>query len=82
MTTTVEIVDFVRQTARGAADEIAAFLGPQGFAELEVEAETMLALSKGASASGDHRRRETWEHHAALNLLLAARCILGRPDDS
>ena len=73
MPTPGEIADRAHELARGAVDDLTQFIG-EGWLEND-EADIHLAVSadarSGATAS---ESRETWEHFAAIDLVIGARC--------
>jgi hypothetical protein len=80
MPTANEIAERARALVHEAAAELAAFIGPVDLATT-VDAEMLLANRASEEGEVDaHLRASSWERHAALNILLAARCIAGLYD--
>jgi hypothetical protein len=82
--TPAEVAEFALSVARDGDDRIATFIGP--FHADDEDADAELILAEAAYEARDDRaarRRESWERHAALNLLLGAKCAarFGAPDE-
>ena len=73
MRTPQEIADEALRLAEAAVTELAQFIG-RGWTDND-QAEVLLAVPNVEGGANAARRRETWERHAALNLLLGARCL-------
>lgn len=72
MPTVEDIVEQALMLSHRAADELAGFIGT-AWAELD-EAEILLA-QLAASKEGTEGPRRGWQRLAALQLLLAAKCV-------
>ena len=73
MPTPQAIADEALRLAEAAVTELAQFIG-RGWTDND-QAEVLLAVPTAKGGGKAARRRETWERHAALNLLLGARCL-------
>ena len=68
-----EIADKAHELARRAVDDLTQYIG-DGWSEND-EADIQLAVSDEKSGATSSKSRETWEHFAAINLVIAARCV-------
>ena len=69
-----EIADKAHELARRAVDDLTKYIGDGWSANDEADIHLAVSADEKSGATSSESR-ETWEHFAAINLVVAARCV-------